>query len=50
MGSVIGNRLKWAGLVEENPVELEMLGGLRCKGLHAEDFGRVVTAGIEVES
>ena len=47
---MIGNRLKRAGLVEENPVEIELLGGFRGKGLHAEDFGRVVTAGIEVES
>ena len=47
---MIGNRLKRAGLVEKNPVELEIFGGLGGECLHAEDFGGVVTAGVKIES
>ena len=37
-------------MVEKNRVEVECFGGLGGEGLHAEDFGRVVTAGVKVEA
>ena len=45
-----GNRLKWTGLVEENPIEVEFFSSFGGEGLHAKDFSGVVTAGVEIEA